>query len=188
MTMERFAWVTAYLAHFAKERPADVLEALGVSDAQFSRAQREHLGVITVAMRSGNAEPSSRFAAELGLAKAKLAEQNPSFDDVRATYGRKVDTAAAPSPSAPANPDETVMMRAYLPNVVLPFRQGEAPKPPPPAAVAAPPVRPVNDPDSTMIADPRLNTGGALPFQAPPVAAGFDPDTTLPMPAPKKPS
>lgn len=183
-TMERLAWVTAYLTHFASEAPAAVLGALGIRDAELSRAQRAHLSAMTKAMRDGNMEPSARFASELGLARTKLREQNPSLDDVRATYARDVGTL--PTAATAADPEETVMMRAHLPSVILPFQPGEAPRVPAPARAA--PVEPAPGAGETTLA-PMLDLSKvmALPFQPKPADASLDPDETMMAPRPKKP-
>jgi hypothetical protein len=183
-TMERLAWVTAYLAHFAGETPVAVLAALGIRESELSRAQRAHLSTMTRATRDGNMEPSTRFASELSLARTKLREQNPSLDDVRATYARDVGTL--PSAAQAADPDETVMMRAHLPNMVLPFQRGETAPVQPPAQ--APPIEPAPGAGETVLA-PILDLSKvlALPFQSKPAEASFDPDGTMMAPKPKKP-
>ncbi len=183
-SMERLAWVTAYLAHFSSEKPAAVLAALGIRDAELSRAQRAHLAAMTAAMRDGNMDPSARFASELGLARGKLREQNPSLEDVRATYAR--DVGALPAAAKAADPDETVMMRAHLPNIVLPFQPAEAAAVP--APVKAAPVEPAPGAGETALA-PMLDLSKvmALPFQPKPADASFDPDETMMAPKPKKP-
>ncbi len=192
MSPERFAWIHAYLKHFTGTPPAAVLTALGVDDAAFSRAKREHLRAMSSALLAGDHGPSQRFASELALATAKLSEQKPTLEDVRATYGKQFEAPITPTTdqnvASLTNPDETVMMRAYLPNVVLPFQPSAQALPPvAPAPGPQPAARAPNDPDMTVIPSPAVRPAAALPFEPPAAPAAFDPDATLPIAPPKKP-
>ncbi|NUP12478.1 MAG: hypothetical protein HOW73_41060 [Polyangiaceae bacterium] len=205
MTVERFAWITAYIGYFEQERTPAVLEALGVAQQEFNAAAREHNRRMAEALVKGNSVAAKQFADELVIARMKLKEDKPTLEDVRAMYATKArqleaaaraSTPSAPPPTAQSkadalpNPDETVMMRAYLPNVVLPFQRGSEPKPPAPAS---PPSRtPDLEGGSTVLAPIPVLPKPALPFASPPpappsqVKPGFESEDTLPVPPPPK--
>ncbi len=124
MSLERLAWVSAYIQYFHEHAPSAVLRALGVEESAFERDNRAHVRRIARAMADDDPSLAGRFARELALAKATLREQRPSLDDVRATYG---EGRGAPA----SDVDETAMLRAYLPEVVLPFNPEARPALPP---------------------------------------------------------
>lgn len=179
LSLERYAWVTAYIQHFEPEPIQNVVAALGFAPGEYEREAAAHTRRMTERLSKRDHGTASQFARELALAKARLAEEKPTLDDVRATYSRE-----APAKQAAVDVDQTAFIRAYVPDVILPFQQSAVPATPVAAAEESAPNS--ADTSGTLIMVSPFATKMAVPFDGAQAAPSAGEDRSPGAPPPKK--